>query len=133
MPWAELALMLSDNIVQFTSSSALDGFFVLRRAIKSKFSTARVPKLVSGSAPESMNVADMRDEAIITALYELSRYAAFARFLWPAWNGQMTESVKECQGRVDEVLKGTSSAVETISSFANDEHITEIMCMQQNV
>ena len=31
------------------------------------------------------------------------------------------------------VLEGTSSAVKTISSFVNDEHITEIMGMQQNV
>ena len=45
----------------------------------------------------------------------------------------MTEALKERQERVNAVLKGTTSTVETISSFVNDEHITEIMCMQQNV
>ena len=45
----------------------------------------------------------------------------------------MTEAVKGCQERVHEVLEATSSTVKTISSFVNDEHITEIMCMQQNV
>ena len=45
----------------------------------------------------------------------------------------MTESAKGGQERVREVLEGTSSTVKTISSFVNDEHITEIMCMQQNV
>ncbi|CAK0782107.1 hypothetical protein CVIRNUC_005562 [Coccomyxa viridis] len=45
----------------------------------------------------------------------------------------MTEAVKGGQERVHKVLEGTSSTVKTISSFVNDEHITEIMGMQQNV
>ena len=45
----------------------------------------------------------------------------------------MTEAVKAGQERVHEVLEGTSGTVKTISSFVNDEHITEIMGMQQNV
>ena len=33
----------------------------------------------------------------------------------------------------DETVKGTSETVDTISSFVNDDHITEIMRLQQNV
>jgi hypothetical protein len=46
----------------------------------------------------------------------------------------MTSQSPEKEVKVtDENVKETSGTVDTVSSFVNDDHITEIMRLQQNV